>query len=413
MSHTPEQKPRILLIHNYYQIPGGEDTVVANEKRLLEDHGHRVILYTRHNSEITQMSEWKKLLLPLMTIFNPRSSRDVRQIIREHKIDIVHVHNTLNLISPSVYYAARKCGVPVVQTVHNFRLICPGAMLYRDGHLCEDCVSKGLGCAVRHGCYRGSKAQTLITVISVLLHRATGIYGSLYYICLTAFNREKLLEINRKKTLIASSRVFVKPNFTFSDAVFQPAGEQQDRGFLYVGRLDERKGIQVLLEAWRSMGKDAPRLTVCGTGPLEAALQDGIAGLPVTWKGFVTHEEAEGLIAQSRAIILPTLLYEGFPMTIAEAFSVGTPVICSDLGNCGALIEEGVTGWKCQPGSAEDLVRAVQKCLCADGTIRDNVRRVYENNYTPEANYRRLSEIYTEVRHAHRSFGVKRRKFRQ
>ena len=159
-------KPKVLIIHNRYQIPGGEDTVVANERKLLRDNGHEVVLYTRDNNEIKTMSGLKKLLLPFTTIYNPQSARDVKKIITEEHIDIVHVHNTLNLISPSVYYAAVKCGVPVVQTVHNFRLICPGATLYRDGHICEDCIEKGLGCAVRHGCYRQSKAQTLILVIS-------------------------------------------------------------------------------------------------------------------------------------------------------------------------------------------------------------------------------------------------------
>ena len=181
----PDSRPKILLIHNYYQIPGGEDTVVANEKKLLEANGHEVVLYTRNNNEIKTMSRWKKLLLPFMTVYNPRSSRDVKRIIKDENIDIVHVHNTLNLISPSVYYAAVKCGVPVVQTIHNFRMICPGATLYRDGHLCEDCIGKGLLCALEHGCYRHSKAQTLILVISVLLHKTTGIYGKLNYICLT------------------------------------------------------------------------------------------------------------------------------------------------------------------------------------------------------------------------------------
>ena len=212
--HTGK-KPTILIIHNYYQIPGGEDTVVANEKKLLEDNGHKVILYTRDNGEINRMSRLKKLLLPFMTIYNPHSARDVKKIIKKEHIDIVHVHNTLNLISPSVCYAAVRCGIPVVQTVHNFRFICPGALLYRDGHVCEDCPGKGLMCAVKHGCYRGSKPQTLVLVISALLHRTTGIYRRMNFICLTEFNRQKLLLINRKKLLIDPARVFVKPNFTF------------------------------------------------------------------------------------------------------------------------------------------------------------------------------------------------------
>ena len=176
-----EKKQKILIVHNYYQIPGGEDTVVANEKKMLEDLGHKVIFYSRNNSEIKEMSKIQKLKLPFTTIFNPKTYKDIKKLIKEENIDIVHVHNTLNLISPSVYYAALNCKVPVVQTIHNFRLLCPGATFYRDGHIWEDCGKYGLKCAVKHGCYRESKAQTLICVISTVVHRFTGIYGKINY----------------------------------------------------------------------------------------------------------------------------------------------------------------------------------------------------------------------------------------
>ena len=133
----------ILIVHNYYQIPGGEDTVVANEKKMLESHGHKVSFYNRSNSELNQMSLFRKLALPITTVFNPHTYMEIRDIIRGQKIEIVHVHNTLNLVSPSVYYAALSRKVPVVQTIHNFRMICPGATFYRDGHICEDCAEKG------------------------------------------------------------------------------------------------------------------------------------------------------------------------------------------------------------------------------------------------------------------------------
>ena len=183
-------KENIFIVHNYYQIPDGEDTVVANEKNMLKNHGHKVILYSRNNSELKSMSKLQKMMLPLTTIFNPRTHREIKKLIREEHIDIVHVHNTLNLISPSVYYAAKAMNIPVIQTIHNFRLLCPGATFYRDGHICEDCVTKGLGCAVKHNCYRGSKMQTLACVFSTKIHRMTGIYGKIIYICLTEFNKE-------------------------------------------------------------------------------------------------------------------------------------------------------------------------------------------------------------------------------
>ena len=192
-----ERKQNILIVHNYYQIPGGEDTVVANEKKMLEDHGHKVILYTRNNSELKEMSKFQKLKLPFTTIFNPRTYKDIKRIIRKENIDVVHVHNTLNLVSPAVYYAALSCKLPVVQTVHNFRLLCPGATFYRDGHICEDCVHHGLKCAIKHNCYRGSKAQTLVCVVNTWIHRMTGVYGKINYICLTEFNKQKLLELKQ------------------------------------------------------------------------------------------------------------------------------------------------------------------------------------------------------------------------
>ena len=177
MMGTKSKKQNILIVHNYYQIPGGEDTVVENEKRMLEEHGHKVILYTRNNAELKRMSKLRKLFLPVTTVFNPKSYKEIKQLIKKENIEVVHVHNTLNLVSPAVYYAAKAMKVPVVQTIHNFSFIVSRCNFYRDGHICEDCVEHGLKCAVKHSCYRGSKAQTLACVLSTWFHRMTGIYG--------------------------------------------------------------------------------------------------------------------------------------------------------------------------------------------------------------------------------------------
>ena len=384
------KKQRILMVHNYYQIPGGEDTVVANEKRMLEEHGHVVILYSRHNSEIKQMSKLQKLGLPFTTIFNPRTYREIKSLIKQNQIDIVHVHNTLNLVSPAVYYAALKCGVPVVQTVHNFRLLCPGATFYRDGHICEDCVEHGLWCAVKHKCYRGSRMQTLACVISTAIHRMTGVYGKINYICLTEFNKEKLLKLKQ----ITPDRVFVKPNFVESTGEIIPDWQRKNQ-FIFAGRLDKLKGIDVLLEAWKLMGENAPKLIVCGTGPMEEWCNEFIAcnKVNVELKGFVSNSEVRKLIANSRALILPTQWYEGFPMSIVEAFSVGTHVICSDLGNVGSIVEEGVTGYKFSPDSPKSIVEAVVRCKC----LVDDISTEFEGKYQAEKNYGILTSIYEEI----------------
>lgn len=386
------EKPTILQVHNRYQIPGGEDTVAENERRLLEAQGHRVVRYFRDNKEMKDFSLLRKLLLPVTTVFNPRTYREVRRLIRTEHIDIVHVHNTLNLISPSVYYAALAEGVPVVQTVHNFRLLCPGATFYRDGHICEDCLHGGLGCAVKHSCYRGSRLQTLACVISTKIHRMTGIYGKLNYICLTEFNREKLLNLKQ----VRPERVHVKPNFVENDPEPILPEERRRNQMVFAGRLEKLKGVDVLLKSWKLLGENAPQLILCGTGPLEDWCRDYIrehAVQNVQMRGFTPNAEVRRLMAQSRALILPTRCYEGFPVSIVEAFSVGTPVLCSDLGNAGSIVTEGVTGRKFQPDSPEDLARAVG----TSGGMCESTYAQYLSGYTAERNYETLEAIYRQI----------------
>lgn len=383
-----ERKQKVLIVHNYYQIPGGEDTVVANEKKLLEDHGHKVSLYTRHNSELKTFSKIQKLLLPISTIFNFQTYKEVKKIIRQEKIEIVHVHNTLNLVSPSVYYAAWFCQVPVVQTVHNFRLLCPGATFFRDGHVCEECLSKGLACAVKHKCYRGSRVQTLACVISTWIHRFIGTYKKLNYICLTEFNREKLLTLKQ----IKEEQIFIKPNFVEEAKEIIPY-EKRKNQCIYVGRLEEIKGIDVLLEAWKLLGDAAPELLMCGKGPLEDWAKEFIEKnrlLKVKLLGFVPNTEVRKMIGESKALILPTQVYEGFPMTIAESYACGTPVIGSDLGNTGSLIENAISGYKFDPKSSEGLAAAVKSMEKSESGLKTD----FIKKYSSERNYRILREIY-------------------
>lgn len=384
-----ENKQVVLMVHNYYQIPGGEDTVVANEKKMLEEHGHKVVLYTRNNAELKTMSLFQKMLLPFITIFNFKTYREIKKIIKKEKIDIVHVHNTINLISPSVYYAAKAMKIPVVQTIHNFRLLCPGATFYRDGHICEECVSRGLMCAVKYKCYRGNRLQTLACVICTKIHRMTGIYGKINYICLTEFNKKKLLELKQ----IKEEQVFVKPNFVESRGKFIPE-EKRKNQFIFAGRLDKLKGIDILLRVWKEMGKEAPKLIVCGTGPMESWCKTYAENnkLNVEMYGFVPNEKTRNLIAESRGMILPTQWYEGFPMSIVEAFSVGTPVICSDLGNAGCVIKSGINGEKFNNKSIDDIERCVR--VVSTNFSNYDVLNNYNKLYSEKINYNMLKLIY-------------------
>lgn len=396
-----EEKRKILIVHNYYQLSGGEDTVVQNEKDLLEEHGNKVLLYSRNNLEMKNISGIGKLLLPFIVVFNFRTYWEIQKLIKKEKIDIVHVHNTLFFISPSVYYAAVKCRIPVVQTIHNFRLLCPNAIFYRNGHICEECLEKGLNCAIKYKCYRGSRMQTLACVISMKIHRMTGIYKKINYICLTEFNKNKLSAMKQ----IAFDRIFVKPNFGKNVTENVSFGKRENQ-YIFVGRLEKLKGIDKLLAAWKVIERrkceNIPQLIVCGTGPLKEWCKSYITENElkhVRMYGNVPNTEVKKRMAASKALIFPTQCYEGFPMVMAEAYSVGTPVIGSGIGNTKALIIEGKTGEEFVYDSPESLVGAVDRFESgSQEEYQRNAYSFYKNNLTSEINYRQLVEIYRSLK---------------
>lgn len=384
-----DEKKRILIVHNYYQIPGGEDSVVANEKKMLEDHGHKVILYTRNNSDIKTMKMRQKIVLPFITIFNNKTYRDIKNLIKEKKIDIVHVHNTMILISPAVYYAALSCRVPVVQTMHNFRFLCPGATFYRDGHLCEECVKKGLWCSMKYGCYRGSRKQTFICVISIVIHRILGIYGKLYYICLTEFNKTKLLQLKQ----IQPNHVFVKPNFTYVSGI-----ERQVKDYyLYIGRIEKIKGVNMLLRAFEMLPDR--KLLLAGTGEELEELKDKYACYSnILFKNFLKKKDLNKLLAGAMAVIVTSQCYETFGLVIAEAFSCHIPVIVGNIGNIGSLVEDGVNGVKFQYNSVEALRKAIIRFENMDGkALGEAAYEKYLKEFAEDKNYFIIESIYNDV----------------
>lgn len=390
-----KEKVTVLLVHNAYRIAGGEDSVVAREQALLESQGHRVMTYFRRNTEMDGFSMLRKLMMPLASLFNLRTYREVKRLIREQGAQLVHVHNTLALISPAVYYAARACGVPVVQTIHNFRFQCPGALFLRNGHVCEECLQHGVCRSLRYGCYRGSRLQTLFCVLNSYLHRH--LYKHLHFICLTDFNREKLLEMNRghRTPFITPERVHIKPNFTETwEDMAPPADLPQEPFMVFAARLDESKGVRILLAAWELMGDTAPHLLLCGMGPLEEECRRMAEKLPrVTMRGFVPNAELRAILPHARALVLPTQWYEGFPVTVAEAYAAGTPVLGSAIGNVGALVRTygGITFDQSSP---EALAAAVQECLVHPPVLH---REAMEPLLSAEENYKLLAAIYTKI----------------
>lgn len=392
---------RILLIHTRYRLPGGEDAVFEAERAMLEQQGHTVVVYERSNGEASGLVQ--KLLLPFRAVFSFQAMGEVRALIRRHHIQLVHVHNTLLVTSPSVFWACRKEGVPVVQTLHNFRLFCPNGVLLRQGKVCEDCPHRSLFCAVRHACYRGSRAESLVCAAVYAFHRLLGTYRHVSLITPTDFDRDKLLEFNALHPVFEPGRLYVKPNpvsVQLPEGAPYPFAARKNQ-ILYAGRLEELKGLPTVLEAWRLLADDphAPRLLLVGDGPLEVWARE--QNLPnVEFAGRLAPGALHARMAESLALVAASLCYESFALVPAEAHLVGTPVIASALGNVGASVTPGVDGLTFAPGDAADLARAVRALPRAMAAMDPHaIRRaaLEKTGGGNEENYRRLARIYAQV----------------
>lgn len=400
---------RILQVHNFYQIPGGEDVVVRNEKHLLEEHGHTVFTYYRTNKELKEKGIWGKLCLPFTAVYSFRTVREVKKIIRENKIDIVHVHNTLTMVSPSVFYAAFRCHVPVVQTLHNFRMLCPAGSFFRDNVICEECVADGLRCAVRHKCYRGSTAQTVVSAMILKIHRMLGTYRRVNFICLTEFNRKKLLNalnapsVPKRRWAVDADRVYIKPNFTFAEGLAPSSESGQEEYFLFAGRVEALKGIDIAIKAFEQLPEK--KLYIAGTGPMMEEMQAYVKEHQLTnirFLGYLQKEEMSERFYHARAVIMTSQCYEAFAMTIAEAYSYGVPVIAGSVGNMDGMVKEGITGVKFQYNLAEELAEKVREFETLDvHKLKENARAFYQKRLRPEDNYRKLEEIYQDILRKH------------
>jgi glycosyltransferase involved in cell wall biosynthesis len=383
---------KILQVHNFYQQPGGEDLVVSDEGRLLEARGHVVVRYTAHNDQVNSLSKWT---VAGRTVWSRRTYRDIRALIARHRPDIVHVHNTLPLVSPSVYYAAAAERVPVVQTLHNYRLICPAALCFRDGEVCTDCVGKVIAWpAIRHACYRDSRAATSAVVAMLSTHRLLGTWDTKtkVYIALTDWARNLFI-----KAGLPADKLTVKPNFVDPDP---GAGPGAGGYALYVGRLSHEKGIRVLLDAWRRLNSQLP-LRIVGDGPLAPDVATAAREIPgVTWLGTRTSAEIQPLLRDATCLVFPSECYETFGRVIAEAFAAATPVVAAAHGAAAELVTDRVTGLHFRPGDSEDLVNQLVR-LSSDAPLRARLRVAaradFERRFTAAANYTALMRVYTGV----------------
>jgi len=385
---------RVLTVHNYYQQPGGEEQIFATESALLESHGHEVTRYTLNNDEIATTNP---LILAKKTLWNGKVYRDLRSLIREVKPQVAHFHNTFPLISPSAYYAAKDEGVAVVQTLHNYRLLCPNALFFREGRVCEDCLGKVPLPAIVHGCYRGSRSASAMTAATTSFHSSIGTWTKAVdvFIVYSQFAMDKFIQGG-----IPAEKLAFKTNFLHP----APEPDQGDGGYgLFVGRLSVEKGLGVMLDAWRKLDHKIP-LKILGDGPMSGLVTEAAKEMPeIEWLGRRPLEEVYEIVGKAAFLVFPSEWYETFGRVAIEAFAKGTPVIASNIGAIAELIEHGRNGLLFRPSDPTDLAAQINwlmehpQELCQ---MRLAARFEFELKYTANDNCKRLLEIYqTALKH--------------
>lgn len=382
---------KILIVHNSYQQEGGEDIVQNNEAELLSSNGHTVNVLTVSNNVIE--GRWSKLQTAFQTTYSLQGKKRVAQAILTHKPDVVHVHNFFPLLSPSIFEACQEAAVPSILTLHNFRILCAGALLLREGKICEDCINGTPFSAVLHGCYRGSRLGTLAVARMINFHMRKGTWEKHVdrFIALTEFGKNKFIEAG-----LPAKKICVKPNFSVAPSTHNHGAQKKLKGGLYIGRLSKEKGIHTMLEAWAM--SDLP-LRIIGDGPLrEDVISSKLKNQ--NFMGRQGHSVISKELSTTPYLIFPSEWYETFGLTIIEAFSHAVPVIASRIGVMAEIVKDGVTGLHFTPGNADDLHAKVHWANEHPNQMLEmgrNARREYEDKYTPEKNLSQILDIYREA----------------
>jgi len=387
---------KIISVYNRYLNRGGEDEVFELEAELLRQHGCKLWLVEAQTTSPGGLHQ--KLSLAANAIWSTNWFAKTRDLVKSVQPDIIHIHNLVPVISPSLLYACAQANVPVVHTLHNYRLLCPASTFFRDGHLCEECVDHSLWRSIRHGCYVESRAATAAMSTMLAVHRGLGTWTRKVdrYVAVSEFARRKFIEGGVPAEMIA-----VKPNFVYPDP-----GATTDIGeyALFVGRLAIQKGLPTLLSAWQRLRLDVP-LVAIGDGPLASSFEAAQSqSANITYRGRLPHDQTIAAMKRARFLIVPSEWYETFGQIIAEAYACGVPVICSRLGAMEEIVEDGRTGLHFNPGDSEDLVEKVEWAWTHPDQMRTmgcEARRRYEAKYTAERNYEILIDIYRRAVQGH------------
>lgn len=395
---------RILIIHNHYLESGGEDSAVATEANMLRDFGEQVILYERSNSEIEDLSFSGKICFSLKDIvWSDKTYLDIRQLVSRERPDIAHIHNPFVMMSPSLYSALKESGIPIVQTLHNYRILCLNGLFYRDGHICELCKAGNLVNAFIRRCWRGSFLATVALSRMLRAYRKSGVFKEKVdrFIALSEFSKNKFIEAG-----IPEKKIDVKPN-----TVGLKIGKRRhcDDYALYIGRLAGYKGIDTLMKAHRTLDR-AYRLVIIGDGPL----YEKVRRLATTYKNIevlsrLDHEKTMEYLSKSAFLVFPSECFENMPRTIIESYAFGVPVLASNIGAVAELVQEGVTGMLFEAGNHLDLADKIKQMNANPALLKkmgEKALEVFRQNYSQERNYRILMDIYAKaVRQNKKAYG--------
>ena len=387
---------RILLVHNRYRsaAPSGENRVVDQEGEALTALGHDVMRFGRSSDEIEQWSMAKKASLPVRAIWSRETYRDLKAVLSQHRPDVVHIHNTFPLLSAAVLYACRDEAVPIVATVHNYKLACANGTFFRHGAVCHDCADGLAVQSVVHGCYRGSPAATAPVALSASLHRQAWRSLVSAYVFISASQRDLLRGLR-----LAPERVFVRYNL-----IPGHSGSRMARTptVVYAGRLDEAKGARLLMDGWdrytgRS-GQPGLGLVIAGGGPLEGEVAAWASTRPsVEMIGQVSSGRCAELIARARAVLLPSAWEETFGLVAVETMAAGVPPIAAAHGSFTELITPGVDGVLFRPGDPAALALAIADVETNPERYEvygDQARKTYEQRFDPQRSVEELLGIY-------------------
>jgi glycosyltransferase involved in cell wall biosynthesis len=392
---SASSRKRILVLHNAYKKPGGEDGVVQAEVNLLRQAGHSVELLEEDSKRIHGLG---KLRAAFTASYSPASKARVAAAISKFAPDVMHCHNLFPLFSTSVYDAAREAGVPVVQTLHNFRMQCAKAVLMREGRICEQCVGKAFPHpSVRLRCYQGSAVASAAAAASITFNhvRRTYLEKVDIFVALSAFSRNKFIEFG-----LPPDRILIKPNFVKAEQA-APLEDAPRSDFLFVGRIAAEKGLDTLIAAWRQVAQPAIKLRIVGDGPDAQRLRTSTANeASIEWLGHRPQSEISQLMRASLALVVPSVWYEMFGLVAIEAFAAGTPVIASDIGSLSEIVERDRAGLLVPPGDADELARAITWMTehpFEARTLGRQARRAYEQRYTAAENLHLLEAVYEKA----------------